>query len=307
MRDQTRFTSGDSECAAWHYPGATAACVIMAAGLGVTKEPGTDLFARRFQEAGFHVLAFDYRHFGASGGRPRQVARVREQIADWHAAIDHAATLPGVHPAQLAIWGFSTSGGHVLRVAADRPGLAAAIAQTPSVDGPAVGRNAMRHQTPAAMLRLTGRGLRDAVGALAGHPPRLVALDGPPGTVAVLTTPDAQDSGRALNPGDRYPQWQRGVAARSALRFAVYRPGRWAARVRCPLLVVVADQDQVALPGPAARAAGRAPRGELVRLPGGHYAPFLDQHEPAATAEIAFLQAHLPTRAKRPSAPAGPC
>jgi pimeloyl-ACP methyl ester carboxylesterase len=202
-----------------------------------------------------------------------------------------------VDPAQLAIWGFSASGGHVFRVAADRPGLAAAIAQTPNVDGPAAGRNAMRHQTPGALLRLAGRGLLDAAGALAGRAPRLIALDGPPGTVAVLTTPDAQDGARALNPGNRYPDWQPVVAARSALRLGVYRPGRVASRIRCPLLVVVCDQDQSALAEPAVRAAGRAPRGELVRLPGGHYAPFLEQHEAAVAAEIAFLRAHLPVRA----------
>jgi pimeloyl-ACP methyl ester carboxylesterase len=63
--------------------------------------------------------------------------------------------------------------------------------------------------------------------------------------------------------------------------------------VRCPLLVVVADQDQSALAAPAVRAAGRAPHGELVRLPGGHYAPFLEGHEPAVAAELSFLRAHL--------------
>ena len=40
-----RFISGDTECAAWHYPGTNGACVIMAGGGAVTKEPGTDLFA----------------------------------------------------------------------------------------------------------------------------------------------------------------------------------------------------------------------------------------------------------------------
>jgi pimeloyl-ACP methyl ester carboxylesterase len=63
--------------------------------------------------------------------------------------------------------------------------------------------------------------------------------------------------------------------------------------VRCPLLVVVCDQDQTALPGPAAVAADRAPRGELVRLPGGHYQPFLGAHQQAAQAEVSFLCRHL--------------
>jgi uncharacterized protein len=297
-REKVRFASGGTECAAWLYPGSNGACVVMAGGFAVTKEPATDLFARRFSAAGFAVLAFDYRRLGESGGRPRQVVRIREQLADWQAAIEFAATRPGVDPARIAAWGFSASGGHVFPVAARSPGLAAAIAQAPNADGPAATRNAARHQRPLAMLRLTGRGVLDAIGALAGRPPRLVPLAGQPGTVALLTTPDtARDAARALNPGNRYPEWQQAVAARSALRIGLYRPGRYASGVRCPLLIVVCDQDQSALAGPAVTAARRAPRAELVHLAGGHYAPFLDGHEQAAAAELSFLREHLLGRA----------
>jgi hypothetical protein len=109
----------------------------------------------------------------------------------------------------------------------------------------------------------------------------------------VLTTPDALDGDRALNPDGRYADWQQEVAARSALRLSLYRPGRCASRVQCALLVLVCDQDQSALAEPACRAAKRAARGELVRMPGGHYAPFLGGHEVAAEAELSFLNRHL--------------
>jgi alpha-beta hydrolase superfamily lysophospholipase len=291
-REKVRFASGDSECAAWYYPGADG-CVIMAGGFAVTKEPGTDLFAQRFAEAGFAVLAFDYRRLGESGGQPRQVVHIKDQLADWQAAIAFAAELPGVDPAQLVIWGFSVSGGLVFPVAARNPQLAAAIAQTPNADGPAAARNATRCQQPGAMLRFLGRGLRDAIGALFGREPLLVPLVGPPGTVALLTTPDSADTGTALNPENCYPDWQQAVAARSALRVGWYRPGRFAAQVQCPLLVVVCDEDQSALAGPAVASAARAPRGELVRIPGGHYEPFLQGHERAVEAELSFLRRHL--------------
>jgi pimeloyl-ACP methyl ester carboxylesterase len=297
-REKVRFRSGDTECAAWHYPGTNGACVVMAGGFAVTKEPGTDRFAGRFHQAGFTVLAFDYRHLGESGGRPRLVVRVGEQLADWQAAIAFARSLPGVDPTRLAIWGFSLSGGHVLRVASRNPGLAAAIAQTPNADGPAATRNAMRHTTAGALLRLTGRGLRDALRGLLGRDPLLVPLAGKPGTVAVLTTPDAQDGARALDPDGRYPDWRQEVAARSVLRLGPYRPGRHAPRIRCPLLVLACDQDRSALAGPAVRAARRAPRGELVRLPGGHYEPFMGGHERAVEAELSFLRRHLVGRSR---------
>ena len=295
QRQKVRFVSGGAECAAWHYPGTNGACVIMGAGGAVTKEPGTDVFAKRFNDAGFAVLAFDYRRFGESGGRPRQVLHLREQRADWQAAITFASTLPDVDPAKLVVWDFSLSGGHVFRVAADNPRVAAAIAQTPLADGPAAARAAMRHQTPLAMLRLTGRGILDALGGLLGRQPLLVPLAGQPGSVAMLTTPDGLDGARALDPDNRYADWQQEVAARSALRVGFYRPGRHASRVRCPLLVVACDQDQSALPAPAVEAARRAPGAELVRLPGGHYAPFLNAHEQAVEAELSFLRRHLPS------------
>jgi len=302
-REKVWFASGGTECAAWHYPGTSGACVIMAGGFAVTKEPGTDLFAKRFHDAGFAVLAFDYRRLGESGGEPRLVQPMRDQLADWQAAIGFAAGLPGVDPARLAIWGFSASGGHIFRIAARNRQLAAAIAQTPNADGPAATRNAARYTTPLALARLTGTGVLDAVGGLAGRPPLLVPLVGEPGSVALLTTPDGRDGGRVLNPGNRYPDWQQAVAARSALRLGFYRPGRYASRVRCPLLVLVCDQDQSALAGPAVDAARRAPRGELVRMPGGHYEPFLSGHEQAAEAELSFLRRHLldHSRADRPA------
>ncbi len=292
-RTKLRFASGGTHCAAWHYSGSNGACVVMAAGFAVPKEPGTDPFARRFHAAGFSVLAFDYRHLGESGGRPRQIVRIGEQLADWQAAIGAAQRLPEVDPARVGIWGFSLSGGHVLRVAARHPELAAAIAQTPNADGQAAARNALRFQKPSALLRLGGRAVLDQLGGLVRRRPLLVPLAGEPGTVAVLTTPDTGDGGRALNPDNRYPDWRQAVAARSTLRLGFYRPGRYASRVRCPLLVLACDHDQSALPEPAVRAAQQAPRGELVRLAGGHYAPFLGGHEQAVAAELSFLRRHL--------------
>jgi pimeloyl-ACP methyl ester carboxylesterase len=303
-REKVRFVSGDTECAAWHYPGTNGGCVIMAGGGAVTKEPGTDLFAKRFNAAGFAVLAFDYRHLGESGGEPRQIVRIGEGIDDWQAAVEFAPTLPGVDSTRLAIWGFSLSGGHVFRVAASNPQLAAAIAQTPNADGPVAARSATRHQTPFAMMRLMGRSMLDTLGGLVGRRPLLVPLAGERGTVSMLTTPDGLDGDRALNPGNKYPEWQQEIAARSVLPIALYRPSRDAGRIQCPLLVFVCDQDQTALAEPAVLAAKHAPRAEIVRMPGGHYEPFLGGHEQVVEAELSFLRRHLLDRlpADRPAA-----
>lgn len=289
MREAVEFSSAGQRCAGWHYPGTNGMCVVMAGGAGVVKEPATDRFAARFQQAGYSVLAFDHRRFGASEGTPRQVIKVREQITDWHAAIDAATQLPGVSPERIAIWGFSLAGGQVLRVAASSPKLAAVIAQTPLTDGLAALPNALRHETLRVATTFPLLALVDTVGGAFGRPPRLVPLTGPRGTVAALTTPDAQDGPHALDPDGRYPQWQQQIAARSVIRLATHRPGHAASRIRCPVLFLVADQDQSAPPGPARRTARRCRHAELITVPGGHYAPFLDQHETTIAAELDFL------------------
>jgi pimeloyl-ACP methyl ester carboxylesterase len=217
---------------------------------------------------------------------------VRQALTDWQAAIDSARRLPEVDPAKVAAWAFSASAGHVFPVAARDPHLAAAIAQTPLVDAPAAMPRLARYSTPKAQMRLMGRALLDTLGAASGRDPLLVPLTGPPGSVAMLSAPDALLGPEALS-AERYPHWQQKVAARSVLRLGSYRPGRFASRIRCPLLVIVCDDDRSAPPELAARAARRAPRGELLRLPGGHYAPFMAAHEDAVSAQLAFLNRHL--------------
>ena len=306
QREKVTFRSGPDDCAAWHYQGSNGACVVMAGGAGVTKEPATDRFAARFHAAGYSVLAFDHRHFGESGGTPRQVLRIGEQLADWEAALDCAASLPGVAAGQVAGWGFSLAGGHLLRLAArpaDQHRLAAVIAQAPLADGAVSSPRALSHETPGVRARFPLIALRDVARGLAGREPLLVPLAGRRGDVAVLTTPDAIDGDRALNPGNAYPQWRQTIAARSVLPLALYRPGRTASRIGCPLLAVVSTRDQSVLAEPALKAARRAPRGEVLEIDGAHYAAFLDQHETVVAAELDFLRRHLlhdgPERTRR--------
>jgi uncharacterized protein len=296
QREGITFRSGTDDCAAWYYQGSNGACVVMAGGAGVIKEPATDRFAARFHAAGYSVLAFDHRHFGGSGGTPRQVVRIREQLADWQAALDCAASLPGVTAGKVAGWGFSLAAGHLLRLAArprDQHRLAAVIAQAPLADGAVSSPRALRHETPGVLARFPLIALRDVARALAGRDALVVPLAGPRGAVAMLTTPDAADCDRALNPGNAYPGWQQAIAARSVIPIGLYRPGSTASRIRCPLLAVISIRDQSVLAAPGLKAARRAPRGEVLQVDGAHYAAFLDQHETVVAAELDFLRRHL--------------
>jgi pimeloyl-ACP methyl ester carboxylesterase len=264
----------------------------MAPGYAVTKEAGCDRYAAALQQAGYSVLAFDYRRFGESDGEPRLVARVSEQLADWDSAIAYAAALPDVDPNRIAIWGYSVSGAHVFPVAAGHPELAAAVAISAPVDGSAASRAALRYQSSGAALRLGVRAAIDAFGGAFGAEPRLVPLVGERGAVAMLTAPDALEGPRALH-AERYPEWQQQIAARSALRVGFYRASRFAKRVGCPLLVISYKDDQLAPVKAAEKAAGKAPQAEFVSPPGGHFEFLLDGYEDALTLQREFLARHL--------------
>jgi len=252
------------------------------------REQRLDAYAERFADAGLAVLVFDYRHFGASSGEPRSLLDIRRQLADWRAAVAWARGLEGIDGGRIALWGSSFSGGHVIETAAQDPRIAAVIAQVPFVDGFA---NLLRLGRMHA-LRLTLEGLRDQAGALARRPPHMLASVGPPGSTAVMNSPDAEPGFRALNPPGL--QWPNEAAARVALRVSSYRPIRRAARVRCPILFAVADDDVITPPDLAVKAASLAPRAEVRHYPGGHFDPYVGElFERVVEDQVEFLLRHL--------------
>ncbi|MDQ6835096.1 MAG: acetylxylan esterase [Actinomycetota bacterium] len=267
-RTDVTFSSDGVTCRAWLYRPAAdepAPLIVMAHGFSATREQRLDAYAERFCAHGIGALVFDYRSFGASDGEPRQLLDISAQQADFHAAVAHARSLHWVDPERIALFGSSFSGGHVLAVGAADRRIAAIVAQCPFTDGlatlPKLGLANLRQATVA--------GLRDQLGALAGRPPHYVPAVGPPDAFAVMNSPDAQPGFAALTPSSTL--WENRVAARVALRIGLYRPGRRAARLDCPVLFCVCEQDVITPPGPTLRYASSAPRGEIRRYPVGHF------------------------------------
>ncbi len=288
-RIDVSFDSGGESCAAWLYrPPEATACVVIAHGWTGVREQRLDAFGERFADAGLAALVFDYRHFGASEGHPRQLLDISRQHADWRAAVAYARGLDGIDPDRIALWGSSFSGGHVIATAAADPRIAAVVAQVPFVDGLAnVRRLPLRHQ-----LQLTIAGLRDQLGALAGRPPYMLASVGPPGSTAVMNSPDAEPGFRALCPPGL--QWPNQAAARIVLRTILYRPISKAADVRCPVLFAVGGDDVITPPDLAAKAAARMGRSELRTYPGGHFDLYVGEgFERVVADETEFLLAAL--------------
>ncbi|GEC23350.1 alpha/beta hydrolase [Pseudonocardia saturnea] len=296
---ETSFVSRGTRCAAWYLTTPSDAltgergrpCVVMAHGFGATRDSGLLPFAQRFAAAGCDVLLFDYRGFGTSDGTrdpglAQDVHHLRHR-ADYHAAIAHARTLPGVDRERIVLWGSSYSGGHVVPVAARDGQVAAVISQGAAMDGIGALWAVVRNAGPGALLALTGHGLRDVAGTLLGRPPHRIGVFGPPGSTAAITAPDAE-AGYSSITG---PSFRNTLRARGALRIPANRPVTAARRLRAPMLVVVAARDSIAPPAAARRAAARAGAGaEVLELGCGHFdiytgAPF----ERSVAAQVSFL------------------
>jgi fermentation-respiration switch protein FrsA (DUF1100 family) len=291
---EVRFRSHDAECAGVliepEGAGGSAPCVVLGHGFGALKEAGLIRSGERFAAAGYVALAFDYRHFGESGGEPRQLLDVGRQHADWRAAVSFARSLAGVDPDRIALWGSSFSGGHVIEIAAGDPLIAAVVSQVPHISGPAT----LRAAGAADAFRLTVAGVRDQAGALLGREPFTIPIVDVPGTTAAMNSPDAKPGYFAMY--DDGFEWRNEVAGRFALTVGLYRPGRKIAAVGCPILVQVALDDVVTPPEPAIEAAARAPDGELITYAGlGHFDCYRGEHfERFAGDQLDFLGRRLP-------------
>ena len=286
QREDVSFGSGDGRCAAWLYrpPGEARPAIVMAHGFSATRELGLPAYAERFAAAGIGVLLFDYRHFGASGGEPRQLLDVDCQHEDYRAAIAYVRGLDWVDPDRVALFGSSFSGGHVIAVGAADPRVAAIVAQCPFTDGLA----SVMRLPPLTALRATGLALADGLRGLRGAAPRYLPAVGPPGSLAVMTTPDAESGFRALVPPET--TWENRVAARVVLRVPRYRPGLAAAHLGCPALFCVCDGDSVAPAERTVKLVSRAPRGEVRRYPVGHFEIYLGEpFERAVADQTGFL------------------
>lgn len=260
-REDLSFDSTGSSCAAWLYrPDGEGPhpCVVMAHGFGGTREARLGAFAERFRDAGIAAFVFDYRHFGDSEGEPRQLLSITGQLDDWRAAIKVVRSLDGIDGGRIALWGSSFSGGHVVRVAAEDPAIAAVVSQAPYTTGIA----ALAAAPPKEALRMTVGGALDGIAALRGGEPHRIPIVAPPGRGAAMSQPGAYEGYRALFEDPSL--FRNEVCARVLLALPGYNPARHAGDVHCPLLVCVLGGDSVTPPAPALKMAARAPRGESI-------------------------------------------
>ncbi len=275
------------EVAAWlyHPVGATGA-VVLGHGLSAVRDQRLPAYAERFAEAGLAALLFDYRHFGASGGEPRQLVDIDRQLEDWRSAFAYARGLEGI--SRVGLFGSSFGGGHALSLAAEEPAVAAVVAQCPMTDG--LKASLMTPKLTAAKLAKVA--LQDQVGSLLGRRPKLIPAAAAPGELALMSAPDVVGGFESITPPDS--AWRNAVAARVGLKIGLYRPGRRAADIACPLLICVCDQDSLVDVEAADQVAHDAPQGEVAHYPIGHFEIYTGEwFQRAVSRQTEFLGRHL--------------
>src|SRR3974390_1798125 len=96
-RKDVEFNAEGALLRGWLYeppsPIGKGAGIVMSHGWGCIKELYLDSSANCFAEAGYTVLVYDNRNFGASEGKIRQEIDPWEQVRDYRHAITYLQTL----------------------------------------------------------------------------------------------------------------------------------------------------------------------------------------------------------------------
>nr|WP_300310250.1 GNAT family N-acetyltransferase [Halomonas sp.] len=302
------FSSAGTICRGWHFPpvefatqkdamdSPAPATLVMAPGLGGIIDGGLSGYASRLSQAGYRVVGFDYRYFGRSNGKPRQLLTIHDQLKDWAAAIAFAQHLAPASP--LVLWGTSFSSAHVMTLAARRHDVAAVIAQNPMLDGMASVLAKLKHNGPGSILKLSQVAIEDWLRGRVGMQPRYIPIAAEPGQLAALDTDDALEGITSLVP----ETFDNRMSARVLLTLGLYRPIRKVHRIRCPVLLQLCRRDTVTPIAPGYRAATLlGSRATLSTYDAGHFDIYEgDLLDAVVSDQIAFLDRVL-TRARLPA------
>ncbi|MDZ3992547.1 alpha/beta hydrolase [Pseudomonas sp. Teo4] len=296
MRTDIAFKTQDGlTLAGWLFsPGSSGRfpAIVMAHGFTAVKEQYLDKYGEAFADAGFAVLIYDNRNFGASEGFPRQEVDPVLQIRDYRDAITFAATLQQVDPSRIGVWGSSYSGGHVLQVAAFDRRVKCVVAQVPDISGSMDLRLAVR---PDLLPGLFAAFEEDRAARYQGaEPVMLEVVNEDPKSDCALPGQDSYDF-FVGSQKERAPAWRNEVTLRSVEMLNEYEPGSVIDRISpTPLLMLVAKHDALTVTDLALKAYEQALQPKrLELLEGGHFDPYLSGFDKSSQYAIEWFAKHL--------------
>jgi dienelactone hydrolase len=263
MRSDVEFEGFDGTTLRgwWYAPSSPepAPAIAMAHGFSAVKEMVLDAYAERFCAAGFGVLVYDHRNFGASDGEPRQEIDPWGQVWDYRRALDWLEGRADVDSARLALWGSSFSGGEAIIVAACDDRVRAVAANVPLVGFPGIDYSDTSAEFAAvrAWVLADPAGLDRSAEAVVG--PFAVVEEAGSDLTPYLPQPESAEWFLAVG-GRPDSTWRNQITLRNAFAGSPrFDPGLCVAHVApTPLLMVVASEDRLAATEVALGAVERA-------------------------------------------------
>lgn len=261
--------------------------ILMGQGFATLWQFGTAGFIEAFNKAGFAVMTFDYRHFGASTGEPRQLIDINAQIEDWHCVLDFMLTDGRIDADRIGLWGSSLGGGHAISIAARRDEAKALVVQVPHCAARMVKHDVAPGQMLQAALHIGLDKIKNALGLA----PHYVAVAKENGYCA-LPFPGWAAAYQRLVPANA--EWINGIPARSLMAGMEYNPIDVAANVVCPTLFVFGSRD-AGVPRESVEATiKRIRHAEAYCFNGDHFSVYEGPlHEDILARELAFFEKHL--------------
>ena len=243
IREDIRFSCGNSTCAGWLYRPRdvlTPPIVVMGQGLTGLRRDLIPGFAETFATNGIAAFAFDYRYFGDSGGSPRNLADPQRQLTDWRAAIAHVQTISEIDSDRIGLWGTSMSGGLVLEIAATDSNVDVIVAQIPGIDSEA---ERLGLQTDARGLgRILTAISVDHVKSIYSDEPFVISTFGGPADFAMFSDAQTMIDIEPVRQRDPTP---RRIAGRSLPRLNAYNPRDFWEGVKVPILIMASETDRL--------------------------------------------------------------
>ncbi len=288
-QQKVRYHCQTADCAAYLYlPNRNSTteklpAIAMAPGIGSLKEMGLLPYAEAFAKSGFVVLLFDFRHWGESGGEPREQALPQSQIDDYRHALTYLSTRPEVDERRLGLWGSSFSGGHVLQVAALDERVKAIVSQTPPTDLHALTRSRGTKESQQLFFK-----------SFALERKRFQKLNAP----QYIPIAAIDRAGGAMMGDDSYyfqEKMKEQYASHFINRISVdsleaiyeYAPILWIPRIQSkPLLIINATEDTIVDPASVRKAfeLANSPK-KLHEISTGHYGVYEGEHRQNAITE----------------------
>jgi dienelactone hydrolase len=270
--------------------------VVVTGAWTTVKEQMAGRYASELASRGVAALAFDFRHWGESGGTARELEHPTLKIQDIHAAVDFLAGHSGVDPGRIGGLGICASAGYMAAAAATDPTLGRIALVAPWLHDAAIVDAVYGGREKVEALIETGR--------------RAQADFDRDGTLTRIVAAGKSD-GEVLMPGEHYysdpargliEAWPNRFNLASWEPWLTFDAQRFAPMLRAPTLIV--HSEAAAIPEGAQRflANLRAPA-RAVWLDGVTQFDFYDQDEAVATASDA-VAAHLKASAA-PTAPLG--